>query len=262
MINFDTYLIRSSGFHKLMTEPKLKADKEAGNLSQTAKTFLREIFIEKKYGRRKDFESKYTEKGLVNEDFGITLYCIVKKLLYKKNVVRFNNQFITGEPDLLSSTTHPEHGVDIKCSWSIWTFPYKDDELSDAYWWQNQCYMYLTGAKEWSTAFCLVNASASLITNEKKSVWYKMECPDMGDDNYPEYLDKCIEIEKNMIFNISEFKQENPGFDIDTKVWSYDIPFDDRVLEFKMSRDEDAIKKIESVVIRARKYLNELNNII
>lgn len=262
MLNFDTYLIRSSGFHKLMTEPKLKADKEAGNLSQTAKTYLREIFIEKKYKRKKEFESKYTSKGLTEENNGITLYCIVKKLLYKKNVVRFNNDFITGEPDLLNSTHKPSHGVDIKCSWSIWTFPYKDDELSDAYWWQNQCYMALTGATEWSTSFCLVNATASLITNEKKAVWYKMECPDMGDDNYADYIDKCIDIERNMIFNIAEFKQENPGFDMDCKVWDCDIPFEDRVLEFKVTRDEEAINKIEPIVLRARKYLNDLNHII
>ena len=245
-----------------MTEPKLKADKEAGNLSQTAKTYLREIFIEKKYNRRKEFESKYTNKGKSEEDSGITLYCIVKKVLYKKNVTRWNNHFITGEPDLVNHPSKPTHGVDIKCSWSIWTFPYKDDELSDAYWWQNQCYMHLTGATEWSTAFCLVNASASLITNEKKSIWYKMECPDMGDDNYADYIDKCIEIEKNMIFNIQEFKQENPGFDLDTKVWSFDVPLEERVIEFKVQRDNEAIKKIEDVVTKARKYLNELNNII
>ncbi len=51
-----------------MTEPQAKADKDAGNLSKTAKTHLLEIYIAEKYGRRKDVQTKQMKKGIQVED--------------------------------------------------------------------------------------------------------------------------------------------------------------------------------------------------
>lgn len=262
-IDFSDYLFHASAFSKLVTEPKLKADKEAGKLSKTTETYLRTVYRERKYKRHAEFESKYTEKGLVKEDDAITLFCRIKKKVYKKNAVRIKNHFITGEPDLSDNEDimKCEHGVDIKCSWSLWTFPYPDDELTDNYIYQNQCYMYLTGAKKWTTAFCLMNAPADIILQEKKGVWYKLGMPEIGWPTYDQYVEKCVEIEKNMIFDIREFKDQEPGFDFDCKIWEYDIPLKERLVEFTIERDEVIISKIQSTVEKCRKYLNEINKL-
>lgn len=263
MVNFDNYLFHASAFSKLMTEPRLKADKEAGKLSETTKTFLRLIYRQEKYKRQHNFESKYTNKGIVQEENAITLFCRLKKRVYQKNTVRVDNEFITGEPDLSDNADvmKTEHGVDTKCSWSLFTFPYPDDELDNNYWWQDQCYMSLTGAKKWSTAYCLMNATADLIINEKKGVWYKLGMPEVGWPTYDRYLERCIEIEKNMIFNIAEFNADEPGFDRDCKVWEYDVPLKERMIEFIVERDEVAISKIKPTVLKCRAYLNELNEL-
>ena len=62
-----------------MTEPKLKADKEAGNLSETSKSYLVEVYIKEMYDREADINSKYIAKGLMVEEDSITLYSRVKK---------------------------------------------------------------------------------------------------------------------------------------------------------------------------------------
>jgi hypothetical protein len=259
-MNFDTYLFHPSAFHKLVTEPKTKADKKAGNLSVTTISELRKIYREEKYQRKCGFESKYTDKGLIQEDNAITLVSRLEKRLYIKNTIRITNDYLTGEPDLVDNKDIMKclRGCDIKCAWSLWTFPFADDELSSAYEWQNHCYMFLTGAKEWETKHCLMNAPADLITNEKKAIWYKMGMPD---ESEAEYVEKCIEIEKNMIFDMGEFLKENPyGFDFHCTDWQYDIPMSERVVTFLVKRDEAKIEKIKSTVERCRIYLNNIDN--
>lgn len=265
MIDFSNWLCRASSFSKLLVEPKLKIDKEAGKFGQTTQTYLREVFREIKYKRRKEFESKYTDRGKVGEQSGITLVSRLTKEFYKKNNIRLNNHFCTGEPDMFvgNDIKNCKIGGDVKCSWSLFTFPFKDDKLDVNYEWQNKVYMYLTGAKEWYTHYCLVNAPDTLILNEKKGVWYKLDCPE--DEEHPlyaEYIEKCIEIEKNMVFDMVQFKKDHPYFNFDCKDWKYDIPMNERVISFKVERNEDDIKRIAEVVTKARIYLNDLNNLI
>lgn len=260
-LSFDHWLCRASSFHKLVTEPKLKSDKEAGNLSQTTKTYLRKVFREIKYERREEFESKHTKKGKLKENDAITLVSRKTKLFYKKNVIRISNHYVTGEPDIYEGEklVGCKIGGDVKCSWSIFTFPFKDDPLDPSYHWQNKVYLYLTGAKEWYTHYCLVNAPDTLILNEKKSLWFKLDCPeDESNENYEEYIDKCIEIEKNLIFDMAQFKKDHPYFNHDCKDWHYDIPMADRVISFKVDQDEGDEAKIKDLVTKARNYLNEL----
>jgi hypothetical protein len=238
-MDFSNYLFRCSSLYKLMTEPQSKEAKERGDLSATTKSYLREIFREEKYRRRNEFSSKYIEKGLAQEENAITLFCRVKKVYLTKNETRLNNKYITGEPDLFhgESITTCQEGWDTKCSWSLFTFPYEEDGLDKQYEWQNTGYMWLTGAKKWSTAYCLVNAMPDQVLNEKKSIWYKLGCP---------------------IFNISEFIKEAPGFDFHCTEWDYDININDRVLEFTTERNDANINKLIERIIKCREYLNQL----
>lgn len=264
-MNFDKLLIHSSAFSKLTTEPKSAADKAAGLLSVTTKTHLKEIFLEEKYHRRKEINTKQMRKGTLQEEEAISLYCLLHKKAFTKNVIRFTNDYLTGEPDLVDNADIKQitKGVDIKCSWSIFSFPFPDDKLEKSYEWQNQCYMDLTGAQEWITAFCLVNAPGHMITAEKIKALYQLRNEygqDIADDD-PEYLLKCLDIEKNMIFNMAEFKDAEPNYDTTFKQfgyeWNFDIPLKERVIEFHTVRDRFMIESIPTYVKNARGYLNQ-----
>lgn len=74
MTNADNILFHASSSGNLMVEPREKAAKERGDLSETTKKFLIEVFVENKYGREKEISNKYIEKGLKVEQDAITLY--------------------------------------------------------------------------------------------------------------------------------------------------------------------------------------------
>jgi len=232
-----------------MTQPQKKEDREAGKLSVTTQKYLNEIYIEAKYNRRNEFSAKYVEKGIKMEEDGLTLLSRTKGLFLRKNTERLNNKFFTGEPDIMPVK---KIGYDIKCPWSLFSMPLPDDELCDQYEYQNQGYIDLTGADEWVTAYCLVNAPSNLVLNEKKSIWYALGCLD---EEKEWYVEKCIEVEKNMIFDMREFLKEAPYFDFHCQEWTYDIPLEERVIEFRSVRDDDTIKALHEKVIKSREAL-------
>jgi hypothetical protein len=61
--------IRCSAIGKIMTNPKTKGE----SLSQTTKTYLQELAVEEIYGIRKEFSSRYTDKGNEVEELSIAL---------------------------------------------------------------------------------------------------------------------------------------------------------------------------------------------
>lgn len=255
-MNYDNILIRCSAIGKLMTEPRTNADKAAGKLGDTCTSYLAELYRSMKYNRLREYTSKHMVKGIVQEELAITLYSLHTKKYFKKNSERISNSFITGEPDLFigPDIRNVEEGFDTKCSWDLWTFPYETDELDKGYYWQNMGYMDLTGAKKWTTVYTLVNAPAEQITAEKQRLWYTLGMPDDSNDKY---LEKRREIEKNMIFDMKQFRDDNPNYDLDIKDWCYDIPRAERIAEFPVLRDEEAIKKIHLQVTKCRNYMNE-----
>ena len=61
--------IRASSIGKIMTNPKTKGE----SLSQTTKTYLQELAVEEVYNIRKEFSSRYTDKGNEVEELSIAL---------------------------------------------------------------------------------------------------------------------------------------------------------------------------------------------
>lgn len=226
---------RCSSLYQLMTEPKLKADKEAGNLSETTKSYLIDLFVEEKYGREQDIFNKYMQKGLMVEEDAITLYSRVKKSFYKKNEERLENEFIKGTPDLFvgESINQADEVIDIKSSWDIFTY-YRNfvKDIPQAYYWQLQGYMALTGAKTSRLAFCLVDTPEVMINDEKRKLMWKMGVATDMDDAYIEAADR---LERAMKYG--------------------DIPISQKVCEFIIDRDEAAIDKIYIKVSKSREYL-------
>ena len=131
--------IRCSSLGKIMTSPRTKGEV----LSQTAKTYIKELVIEETLGIKKEFSSRYTDKGNIQEDTAIEMASKVLSLPFAlKNTEYFENEFIKGTPDLILE----DEIVDIKCSWDGTTFPWFEDELPNKdYYWQMVGYCWLTG---------------------------------------------------------------------------------------------------------------------
>ena len=227
-------LFRSSSTGHLMGEPILKADKEAGNLSETAKTNLIDIFVRNQYGRQTDITNKYVEKGLMVEEDAITLYSRVKKTFFRKNEDHLKNAFIMGTPDcfLGENINQASHIVDVKSSWDIFTFfRTKYKKMNPLYYWQLQSYMALTGAKTAALAYCLVDTPECFLKDEKRRLLYSMGATE---DNEL-YQEACKALEKQMIYQ--------------------DIPMKERVIEFEIKRNDEDIKRLYAKIAKAREYL-------
>jgi hypothetical protein len=221
-----------------MTEPQAKADKDAGNLSKTAKTHLLEIYIAEKYGRRKDVQTKQMKKGIQVEDDSIALLSEYMGNTFSKNTERFTNDYITGHPDILDLSESGLKIWDVKSSYDLFTFLGNlPEKLKDLYYWQLQSYMWLTGAVESSIAYCLVNTPFGIIEQEKKSLLYRM---DVISEESPEYVLEASKLELNMMFD-----------DIDIK---------ERILIFPVQRNEEDIQLIQNKVEKARAYLSMIEN--
>ena len=255
-MDFSKVLIRSSDFYKLTVTPRDKDAKANGGLSATAKTFLRGIYRQMVFSRQTDISSKYLEHGIYGEGFAITMLSLHLKKMLRKNDQRLYNDFISGEPDVFigKEITKSEEGFDTKCSWSIETLPFRSDDLDIKYYWQDMCYMWLTNAPKWSTAYCLVNHSATDIIRQKQNLWYKLGC-DNSEENLPKYITGASEIERNTIYNKSEFLKYNPNYDFDCKDWVYDMEMEDRIRIYPVKRNEQAIELIKTKVQQAREYL-------
>jgi hypothetical protein len=233
-MNWNQTLIRASSVGYLMTEPVTKADKEAGVLSKTAQKHLIEVYIAEKYGRKRDIQTKQMKKGIEVEQDSIDLLSVYLKMPFSKNDKRFNNDFITGFPDIIDN----ERIIDIKSSYDLWTFLGNiPDKLDNLYYWQMQSYMWLTNAKNAIITYCLVNTPASIIEQEK---YYLLKKMDVATEDNPEYVKEAMKIEFNMSFE--------------------DIPVNERVLMFSVERSEDDILKIQHKVEKAREFLFELEN--
>ncbi|CAB5218503.1 hypothetical protein UFOVP211_25 [uncultured Caudovirales phage] len=165
--------IRCSGLGKLMTSPRSKGEV----LSETAKTFIEDLFREREFGIYKDISSRYTDKGIQMEDEAIQLAGNVLgwDLNTFKNEERLKNEWITGIPDINTETLL----ADIKCSWSGSTFPFFEEELPNKdYYWQLQGYMMLTGHLQAELVYCLMNTPQQIVEDEVRRTHWKLNLID------------------------------------------------------------------------------------
>ena len=139
------------------------ARKKTETLSETTKSYLKEWLKEQIYGVRNEISSKYLTKGVEMENESIEVYGIHRDLDFiVKNSKRFNNDYLTGEPDLILDNKI----VDIKTSWDCFSFPLFANDVPDKkYYWQLQSYMALTGYKSAELAYVLVNTPEHLQYN-------------------------------------------------------------------------------------------------
>jgi hypothetical protein len=249
MEKFNNYLFRCSELGNLITEPRTKADREAGELSQTTKSFLKSVYIREIYKREKEVDTKGMQKGKECEDDSITLLqnTKFKGQLLIKNKERKSNEFITGECDLDMS----DRIIDIKTSENIFTFgnaePTKMNET------QVRGYQWLYGKKTGQLAYCLVDSPEHQISDELYRQAFR-HSPDDYDDN------RKYHIAKNMIVTKKHMEiMKNAHFpDAVESLDFVEVPATKRVKLFDVEFDSEFEIAIMAKVIRAREFLNKM----
>jgi hypothetical protein len=208
-----------------MTSPKSKGEV----LSQTTKTYLQELAIEEIYGIRKEFSSRYTDKGNEVEDLSIALCNDVLDIGFiYKNEEHFTNEWITGTPDVNTN----EILLDVKSSWDATTFPFFDTELKNKdYLYQMHGYMWLTGKEESLLCYCLVDTPLQIVEDEiRREHW------------------KASLIEESL--DLRAFVQAKHTFG--------HIPKEKRLKVFKITKDDKVIEDIKTRIELCREYYNDL----
>lgn len=198
-------------------------------LSDGAKTYLKELYKDTIFGRSKDIQSKYLSKGIAVEDENINQYNEVKGTFLIKNEERIENEFFNGEMDVVEDILY-----EFKSSWDYSTFPlFEDDVPNEDYYDQIQCYLDLTGLAKAKLVYGLVDTPDDLILDEKRKVAWNLGFI----DGLPEELDG--EITRNMTYA--------------------DIPKEARVKEFEIYKDEKRLELIKTMIKLSRTFLNSLN---
>lgn len=217
--------VRCSAIGKIMTSSKTKGEV----LSQTTKTYVQSLALRDVYGIRKEFTSKYTDKGNECEDMclGFVMEVLDKGFLFK-NEENFSNEWLTGTPDVVTDSVL----IDVKNSWSGATFPWFDTECPNKdYYYQLQGYMWLLDKQEALLCYCLTNTPHAIVEQEVKSAHYKLGLME-------ESLDLRDQVQKQHSFD--------------------HIPDAKRVKTFTIYRDEEVIEQIKLKVEQCREYYNEL----
>jgi hypothetical protein len=248
-------LFRCSSLGYLMTDSRSKSEP----ISETTKTHLIDVFVSAKYGRKEFIEGKFLDKGNEREEDSITLLSRINKKFYKKNSEKLSNEFVRGELDIFlgEMVNKADETIDTKTSWSAHTYHRaKNKPLDKMYEWQGHGYMWLSGAKRHTVAYCLVNGTADAIMAEKRKASFRFG---IDADVYPEYIEKCKQIEINHIFDMQSFIMENPHFQLHTPLsdWNHDIPMNERLHTFTFERDEAKLELLKNRIIECRNWMQK-----
>jgi len=213
------------------------------SLSDTCKSYLKEVYMYYKYGKESvggSERSRYTIKGRSVEDESIMLLSRLDGQHYEKNQKRFQNDYLTGEPDILvSQEENIIKVIDIKSSWDGNTLLSNiGSPLNPLYFHQVQGYMALTGAKSAEVAYVLVNMPQEIINGEKNRIFKTMNPATEENIDYKKAIHR---LEFNMTFD--------------------EIPVKERVVRFAVARDEELINKIYQRVEQCRDWLREFEEI-
>ena len=219
--------IRCSAIGKIMTNSRSKSEV----LSKTCKSYLQELAIEEMYGIKKEFSSRYTDKGIEVERESIDLVqdnCDFG-FMYK-NEEHFENDYLTGTPDVNTDNIL----LDVKSSYDASTFPFFSEDIPNKdYYYQLQGYMALTGKRKSVLAYCLVNTPYQIVEDEVRRAHWKEHLIDENEE-----LRADVEARHN--------------FD--------HIPPEKRIKTFEVRYEKDVVKAIYDRVKECREYYKTLIN--
>lgn len=224
------FKIRCSAIGQIISKPREKNRL----LSKTAESYCDLWIKEQLYNRKYEFSNKYTDKGIIVEDYSIDF--IAKTQGYGfllKNEELFENEYMTGTPDILPP--NEDVVIDAKSSWGWETFPLLETDIPNKdYYWQLQGYMALTGRKHARLAYVLTDTPVHLIEREARQWCYNNGYEELDMEIYETFL---------------------------RKMTYADIPDGIKIKMYDIERSEEAIANIVEAVKKCREYIiDRLNN--
>jgi len=211
------------------------------SLGDSCVSYLKEMYVYHKYGKEAvggAERSKYTMKGKLVEDESIMMLSRIDSRTYKKNDLRFTNNYLTGEPDIIVTDNGQSVAIiDIKSSYDFATLLANiGSQLNPLYKYQVQGYMALTGAEIAQVCYCLVNMPQEMINSEKKRLFYALSA---ATEDSPEYVAQVSKLENNMTFD--------------------EVPLKERVVRFPVPYDEALIQRVYKRIDQCREWLKEFD---
>jgi hypothetical protein len=233
--------------------------KDLPHLSVGAMQLCKAKMIEILYGRREQFENKYTTKGKDQEEASITLYSVMKNRVFENNKARVSNDYFTGEIDIpwYDRSKIMVEITDVKTSYSIHTFFANEDTIKRPNRSQGVAYLDLhPTVKKYNIANLLVNNSFDSILSILHRESYSWQ-----DGDIPHWRE--IQIIKEHIFDQESFemfcKQRFfTGLDeIAQKEYDsfVEVPIDVRLIEHSFNRDDNEINELKAAVDNARVWM-------
>lgn len=224
-MDFTNYKFRCSALGKLVSK--------SGKFTDGNKTYVQEVFAGEIHQTRKEVTSKYFEKGLFEEESGITILqnTLYKNQLILKNKERKSNDFIHGEADCIVNGTV----YDIKNAWDAFTF--ENSELTHDYKWQLIGYAWLWNLNNAALFYCLNDTPEHLILDEEKKLFYRCN---YGTFENEDFIKDCEILRQKHTHSHKPLEER-------FKIW-----------DFKVTDEEK--EQLVPAILNARKYLKELQD--
>lgn len=186
-------------------------DRSGKGLGQTVRTYLDQWIKENLYKRRKEFSSKYTDKGNRVEPLALDFIAEVLDFgMLIKNEQNFENEYLTGTPDVITTKII----IDNKSPWDCFTFPLFESKINEDYFYQGQGYMALTGINEYKLIYTLMDASEVEIIKEAQKYCYQNSI-DMDDEIIKQFTGKMTysHMPNSLRIKVYEFKKDQSIID-------------------------------------------------
>ena len=235
MTDLSKILIHCSSLSKITTEPRSKADKDAGLLGETAKSHLIEVYTEQQYDYRRDNVNKYTNKGNLQEPKAIQVLSSFLGIPMVKNETTIFNEYFVGTPDIIL----PDLKIifDTKCCYDwITLLDNVLDGLPEENKRQIDGYLDILGWDTGYVAKILLDHPQEDIDREKYRLF---TLGNYISDESPDFLRLWAEKEKKM-----RFEQH---------------PLSERILLFEVKKDEEYIEKARKKVEKSRIFMQEFS---
>jgi hypothetical protein len=230
--------------------------------------YLKKLYRENKYNRRKRLESKYILKGNMQEEEAITMYSMYTGEVFFNNKERVNNKWITGEYDMYSGDdiNSITEGYDTKCSFDLSTFPFGDEPLDLNYYYQNMSYMWLSGSEKWTTVYCLTNTPMKMIKDmiyREDFRWDTDDAPKSAKLNIlnNNIYDDATFADAMMIFDcLPDVEDDSEDNLMCADIVNNFVPMelDERIIEKVVYRDESVIDEMKKRIHLCRRFLTNL----
>lgn len=232
---------------------KLEKVKDKTELSETCKQYLKEWILSVKYGRTKEFSSKYTEKGIETEQEGLKLIQDVqfggKEIFINKNETNFEDEYFTGTPDNILL----DWVIDNKSSWDIFTFPFDSEEIpTEGYEYQGRIYLRLTNRENFLLCYTLNDTPLEIVMREFEKYCYNIKKGiDYTDQEYYEFC-------KNHIFTIQGMFLAQKKLFKNADISNFlEIPKEKRYKSYLVVRDLEIEEKMIQRVKDCREWIKE-----